>query len=62
VADGIEAGRTKVTPAEMTRSGSEEQAPPAGEDAEVGEAEAVAETATEPELEPAAVAEGSESA
>jgi small subunit ribosomal protein S2 len=62
VADGIEAGRTKVTPAEMTRSASEEQAPPAGEDAEVGEAEAVAETATEPELEPAAVAEGSESA
>jgi small subunit ribosomal protein S2 len=61
VADGIEAGRTKVTPAEMTRGATEEQAP-AGEDAEAGEAEAEAVPATEPELEPAAVAEGSESA
>jgi small subunit ribosomal protein S2 len=57
VADGIEAGRTKVTPAEMSRSASEEQAP-TDEVAEAAEAEAV----VEPELEPAAVAEGSESA
>jgi small subunit ribosomal protein S2 len=53
VADGIEAGRTKVTPAEMTRSAPVEESPAA--DA------AEAEVASEPELEPAAVAEGSES-
>jgi small subunit ribosomal protein S2 len=57
VADGIEAGRTKVTPAEMTRSAPVEEAP-AADAAEATEAEAV----TEPDLEPAAVAEGSESA
>jgi small subunit ribosomal protein S2 len=57
VADGIEAGRTKGTPAEMTRSAPVEEAP-AADAAEATEAEAV----TEPDLEPAAVAEGSESA
>jgi len=62
VADGIEAGRVKVTPAEMTRSAPVEEA--AAEDA--GEPDVAAEPAepspeTEPELEPAAVAEGAES-
>jgi len=70
VADGIEAGRTKVTPAEMTRSAAEEapadqaaEAAPAGgvaEEAPATEAGEAPEAVTEPELEPAAVAEGSE--
>ena len=51
VADGIAAGRTKVTAYEMA-------APPAEEP---GAEEATPETEPEPELEPAAVAEGSES-
>ena len=62
VADGIEAGRVKVTPAEMTRSAPVEEA--AAENA--GKPDVAAEPAepapeTEPELEPAAVAEGGES-
>ena len=54
VADGIEAGKTKVTPAEMAA-----QASAAPEDAPA-EAETEPEPApeAEPELEPAAVAEG----
>ncbi len=54
VADGIEAGRAKVTPSEMTRPAPAEEA--AAEDE--GETDAAE---PEPELEPAAVAEGSES-
>ena len=60
VADGIAAGKTKVTPAEMTA-----QAPAASEDApaepvEPAETEAEGAAQTEPELEAAAVAEGGE--
>jgi len=50
IADGIAAGRSKVTTAEMSAP-----AQPTPEEASVEEA------APEPELEPAAVAEGSES-
>ena len=53
VADGIAAGRSKVTTAEMAAAPAEAAAP-------VEEAPAE-ENAPEPELEPAAVAEGSES-
>jgi small subunit ribosomal protein S2 len=53
VADGIAAGRTKVTSAEMS-------APATSED-EAAE-EVTQDEAAEPELEPAAVAEGGESA
>ena len=56
VADGIEAGRAKVTPAEMTRTVPAEA--PAEDE---GETDAASEPEPEPELEPAAVAEGSES-
>ena len=51
VADGIAAGRTKVTAAEMAAPAADE---PAAE-------ESAPEAESEPELEPAAVAEGSES-
>jgi small subunit ribosomal protein S2 len=51
VADGIAAGRTKVTASEMAAPPAEE---PVTEEATPG-------TEPEPELEPAAVAEGSES-
>ena len=62
IADGVAAGRTKVTAAEMTAPAAEE--PVADEpvaDEPVAEEEAVAEPEPEPELEPAAVAKGSES-
>ena len=52
VADGIAAGRTKVTASEMTRAAPQ---PDEGE-----AAEPTPEPETETELEPAAVAEGSE--
>jgi small subunit ribosomal protein S2 len=57
VADGIEAGRTKVTPGEMTRAAADEEPPTA-----LAEAEKAEEPAAEPdaELEPAAVADGGE--
>ena len=59
VADGIAAGRTKVTSAEMTQAATPaaEEEPPA---AEAGAEDAPAEATDEPELEPAAVAEGGE--
>ena len=59
VADGIEAGKTKVTPAEMAAS-----APAGGGPAEpeaAADSTPEPETAPEPELEPAAVAEGRKS-
>jgi small subunit ribosomal protein S2 len=57
IADGIAAGRTKVTATEMTAA-----APPAPtEEPAVEEAPEEAATEPEPELEPAAVAEGGES-
>ncbi len=56
VADGIEAGRAKVTPAEMARAAPAEAAA-----ADEGETDATPVPEPEPELEPAAVAEGSES-
>jgi small subunit ribosomal protein S2 len=59
VADGIAAGRSKVTTAEMAAAPAEAAAP-ADAAAPVEEAPAE-ENAPEPELEPAAVAEGSES-
>jgi small subunit ribosomal protein S2 len=55
VADGIAAGRTKVTASEMTAPAADE--PAADEPAE----ESDETPAAQPELEPAAVAEGSES-
>jgi small subunit ribosomal protein S2 len=58
VADGIEAGRTKVTPAEMARTAPAEEVP--GEEQSEAEAAPEPEAPAEPELEPAAVAEGSE--
>ena len=59
IADGIEAGKRKVTPSEMTRAEpvEEQQAPPSGES---GEEAPSADAATE--LEPATVAEGGDSA
>lgn len=56
IADGIAAGRSKVTTAEMTAP-----APVPAEVEEPAAEEAVAEATIEPELEPAAVAEGGES-
>jgi small subunit ribosomal protein S2 len=56
IADGIAAGRTKVTAAEMATPA----APAAAEEPAVDEAPDEPEPATEPELEPAAVAEGGE--
>jgi hypothetical protein len=54
IADGIAAGKTKVTPGELVAK----EVQPAGEAGEAGEAE---EPVVEPELEPAAVAaEGGE--
>ncbi|HEX5027688.1 MAG TPA: 30S ribosomal protein S2 [Gaiellaceae bacterium] len=53
VADGIAAGKTKVTASEMTAAASEPVAPAEGADEPAADAEA--------ELEPAAVGEGSES-
>jgi small subunit ribosomal protein S2 len=66
IADGIEAGKTKVTPGEMARPLAED-APEEAEQAEQAEqAEPAEQTAAEPaedaELEPAAVAEGGEQA
>jgi small subunit ribosomal protein S2 len=58
VADGIEAGKRKVTPAEMTRSEATEE--PSEESATEAEPEAEPEPAPESELAPAAVAEGGE--
>jgi small subunit ribosomal protein S2 len=59
IADGIEAGKRKVTPSEMTRAEPvEEQQPPAS--GESGEEAPSADAATE--LEPATVAEGGDSA
>ncbi|MGH3077332.1 MAG: 30S ribosomal protein S2, partial [Gaiellaceae bacterium] len=62
VADGIEAGKTKVTPAEMAASAPATQEP-AAEPETAAEAPPEPENAPEPEpeLEPAAVAEGGES-
>jgi small subunit ribosomal protein S2 len=64
VADGIEAGKTKVTPAEMAASAPATQEP-AAEPETAAEAAPEPENAPEPEpeleLEPAAVAEGGES-
>jgi len=58
IADGIAAGRSKVTTGEMTAAAAAPATEPAGTD----EAEETApELAPEAELEPAAVAEGSES-
>ena len=57
IADGVAAGRTKVTAAEMTAPAAEE---PAAEEP-AAEEEAASEPEPEPELEPAAVAEGGES-
>ena len=59
IADGVAAGRTKVTAAEMSAPAAEEPAAeaPAAEEEAVSEPE----PEPEPELEPAAVAEGSES-
>ena len=59
IADGIEAGKRKVTPSEMTRAEpvEEQQAPASGES---GEEAPSADAATE--LEPATVAEGGDSA
>ena len=61
IADGVAAGRTKVTAAEMTAPAAEEPVAeePAAEEEAVSEAEP--EPEPEPELEPAAVAEGCES-
>ena len=58
IADGVAAGRTKVTAAEMTAPAAEEPVAeePAAEEEAVSEPEP-----SEPELEPAAVAEGGES-
>jgi small subunit ribosomal protein S2 len=53
VSDGIEAGKAKVTPAELTAEPQEPEEEPATE-----EAPEVAATEAEPEPEPAAVAEG----
>jgi len=58
IADGIAAGRSKVTTGEMTAAAAEPAAEPAN--AEQTE-DAAPEPAAEPELEAAAVAEGSES-
>jgi small subunit ribosomal protein S2 len=58
VADGVAAGRTKVTTAELTAA-AEEPEQPAAEPA--AEAEAADTGAAEPELEPASVAEGGDS-
>jgi small subunit ribosomal protein S2 len=57
VADGIAAGRTKVTAAEMATPATPAAA---AEEPAVDEAPDEAEPAAEPELEPAAVAEGGE--
>jgi small subunit ribosomal protein S2 len=59
VADGVAAGRTKVTSAEMTQTAAPQDEEPAAE--ETAAEAAPAETTAEPELEPAAVAEGGES-
>jgi small subunit ribosomal protein S2 len=64
VADGIEAGKTKVTPAEMAANAPATQEPAAEPEtaAEAApEPENAPEPEPEPELEPAAVAEGGES-
>ena len=58
IADGIAAGRSKVTTGEMTAAAAE---PPAGPANTEQTEEATPEPAAEPELEAAAVAEGSES-
>ena len=58
IADGIAAGRSKVTTGEMTAAAAEPAAEPANTEQTD---EAAPEPAAEPELEAAAVAEGSES-
>jgi len=61
VADGVEAGRRKVTPAEMAAGAEPEQPAGGAEAAEQPAGETETEAAQPAELEPAAVAEGGES-
>ena len=60
VADGIAAGKTKVTPAEMTAQAPSPTEDAPTEPAEPTESEAEPAPQAEPELEAAAVAEGGE--